>query len=129
MKTLLSILLLTFSYSCFTQSLPDYYQQSFSYNLAGGADTIETDNLLGFARLAFELRTTSLDSATATIQIQKSNSMMYWLNIVGATITFNAGTNTNFIEVLNAKNAWYRAIVTPNTVTSGNIYINLTGTK
>ena len=107
----------------------DYLQQTISYDLSGGNTELTTKNLLGFSRLSFELVTTSLDDADATIQIQKSNNDADYLDIVGATLTFNSGTNTNFIEIVNAKNARYKAVLTVNSVTSGTIRIDIAATR
>lgn len=129
MKKLLIIFLLLFSLNSFSQSIGDHTQQTLTYDLSGGDTELTTKNLLGYSRLSFELVTTSLDAPTARIQIQKSNNDNQYLDISGATLLFSSGTNTNFIEVENAKNARYKIILTVNTVTSGTIRIDITATR
>lgn len=126
MKKLLFILSLSlFCLSGFSQPRTPSAKQPFTYDLSGGNDTLTTGNFSGFSRLSFQLVSTDLDNSTATIQLQKSNDLVNYLNIVGAVITLNTGTNTNFIEVQNAMNVKYRIIITTNTVTSGTLAINL----
>ena len=129
MKKLFILFALLFSLNSYSQEIGDYLQQTINYDLSGGDTELTTKNLLGFSRLSFELITTSLDAADATIQIQKTNNDNQFLDIVGATLTFNSGTNTNFIEVENAKNARYKAIITVNSVTSGTLRIDLAATR
>ncbi len=129
MKKLLILFLLTVSLNGFSQPIGDFFQQTLNYDLSLGDTVLTTRNLLGFSRLSFELVTTSLDAADAVIQIQKTNNDNQYLNIVGATLTFNSGTNTNFIEVENAKNARYKAVLTVNSVTSGAIGIDIAATR
>jgi len=129
MKKILILFLLLLSLNGFSQSLGDFAQQTLNYDLADGDTELTTRNLLGFSRLSFGLVTTSLDSATTIIQIQKSNNDNQYLDIVGATLTFSSGTNTNFIEIENAKNARYKIILTVNTVTSGTIRIDIAATR
>lgn len=118
-----------FSLNGFSQNIGDHTQQTLTFDLSGGDTELTTKNLLGFSRLSFELITTSLDAADAVIQLQKSNNDNQYLDIVGATLTFNSGTNTNFIEVENAKNARYKVILTVNSVTSGTIRIDIAATR
>lgn len=129
MKKALILFLLLFSLNGFSQSLGDFEQQTITYDLSLGDTELTTKNLLGFSRLSFELVTTSLDAADAVIQIQKSNNDNQYLDIVGATLTFSSGTNTNFIEIGNAKNARYKIILTVNSVTSGTIRIDIAATR
>ena len=129
MKKLFILFALLFSLNSYSQEIGDYLQQTINYDLSDGDTELTTKNLLGFSRLSFELITTSLDAADATIQIQKTNNDNQFLDIVGATLTFNSGTNTNFIEVENAKNARYKAIITVNSVTSGTLRIDLAATR
>ena len=129
MKKLLILFALLFSLNVSAQEIGDYLQQTLTFDLSGGDTELTTKNLLGFSRLSFELITTGLDAADATIQIQKTNNDNQFLNIVGATLTFDSGTNTNFIEVENAKNARYKAIITVNSVTAGTIRIDVAATR
>lgn len=129
MKRILVLFLLLFSLNGFTQEIGDYAQETLTYDLSGGNTTLTTKNFLGFSRLSLGLLTTDLDSSTATIQIQKSNNDANYLNIVGATLTFDDSTNTNFISISNAKNQRYRAVLTVNTVTSGTIRIDIAATR
>ena len=129
MKKIFILFALAFSLNSYSQEIGDYLQQTINYDLSDGDTELTTKNLLGFSRLSFELITTSLDAADATIQIQKTNNDNQFLDIVGATLTFNSGTNTNFIEVENAKNARYKAIITVNSVTSGTLRIDLAATR
>ena len=129
MKKILILFALLFSINSYSQEIGDYLQQTIHYDLSDGDTELTTKNILGFSRLSFELITTSLDAADATIQIQKTNNDNQFLDIVGATLTFNSGTNTNFIEVENAKNARYKAIITVNSVTSGTLRIDLAATR
>ena len=129
MKKLFILFALAFSLNGFSQPIGDFFQQTINYDLSDGDTELTTRNLLGFSRLSFELITTSLDAADAVIQIQKTNNDNQYLDIVGATLTFDSGTNTNFIEVENAKNARYKAILTVNSVTSGTIRIDIAATR
>jgi len=129
MKKILILILLSFSLNGFAQKIGDYSQQTIKHDLADGDVELTTRNFLGFSRLSFQLVTTSLDAADATIQIQKTNNDNQFLDIVGATLTFNSGTNTNFIEIENAKNARYKTILTVNSVTSGTIRIDIAATR
>ena len=129
MKKIFILLALLFSLNGFTQEIGDFFQQTINYDLSGGDTELTTRNLLGFSRLSFELVTTSLDAADAVIQIQKTNNDSQYLDIVGATLTFSSGTNTNFIEVENAKNARYKAVITVNSVTAGTIRIDIAATR
>lgn len=129
MKKLLILFLLLFSLNSFSQPARDFFQQTLNYDLSLGDTVLTSKNLLGFSRLSFELVTTSLDAADAVIQIQKSNNDNQYLDIIGATLTFNSGTNTNFIEVENAKNARYKTVLTVNSVTSGTIRIDIAATR
>lgn len=128
MKKLL-ILFMLFSLNSFSQEVGDFAQQTITYDLSLGNTTLTTNNFLGFSRLSFGLQTTDFDSSTAVIQLQKSNNDANYLNIVGATLTFDDSTNTNFIEVENAKNARYKVILTVNSVTSGTIRIDIAATR
>ena len=129
MKKLLVIFLFLFSLNSFSQSIGDHTQQTLTYDLSEGDTELTTKNLLGYSRLSFELVTTSLDGSTARIQIQKSNNDNQYLDISGASLLFSSGTNTNFIEIENAKNARYKIILTVNTVTSGTIRIDIAATR
>lgn len=129
MKKLLILFLLLFSLNSFCQTIGDHTQQTLTYDLSLGDTVLTTKNLLGFSLLSFELVTTSLDAADAVIQIQKSNNDNQYLNIVGATLTFSSGTNTNFIEIENAKNARYKTVLTVNSVTAGTIRIDIAATR
>lgn len=129
MKKLLIIFLFLFSLNSFSQPAQDFLQQTLNYDLALGDVVLTTDNFLGFSRLSFQLVTTSLDAPTARTQIQKSNNDNQYLDISGATLLFGSGTNTNFIEIENAKNARYKIILTVNTVTSGTIRIDIAATR
>lgn len=129
MKKILALFLLLFTLNSFGQSIGDHAQETITYDLSLGNATLTTKNLLGFSRLSFGLLTTDLDSSTAVIQIQKSNNDANYLDIVGATLTFNDSTNTNFIAIENAKNARYKIILTVNTVTSGTIRIDIAATR
>lgn len=129
MKKLLTAILLLFALSIQAQSLPDTENQRINYDLSLGDSSLTTKNILGFSRLSFQLKTVGLDAANATIQIQKSNDRKDFLDIVGATLTFGSGTNTNFIEVENAKNAFYKAKIVVGSVTAGTIKIELRATR
>lgn len=129
MKKLLILLLLPFSLNGFSQLTGPYQQQTLSYSLSLGDTGLITNNFLGFSRLSFELVTTSLDAPTARIQIQKTNNDKQYLDISGATLLLGSGTNTNFIEIENAKNARYKIIIDVNTVTSGTIRIDIAATR
>ena len=129
MKKIPILFALLFSLNGFCQEIGDHFQQTLNYNLSCGNTELTTRNMLGFSRLSFELITTSLDAADAVIQIQKTNNDNEYLNIVGATLTFSSGTNTNFIEVENAKNARYKIVLTVNSVTSGTIKIDIAATR
>ena len=129
MKKLLIILMMLFSLNSFSQPAMDFLQQTLNYDLSLGDTVLTTDNFLGFSRLSFQLVTTSLDAPTARTQIQKSNNDNQYLDISGAALLFSSGTNTNFIEIENAKNARYKIILTVNTVTSGTISIDITATR
>lgn len=129
MRNLLILFMLTFSLNGFGQSIGDHTQQTLTYDLADGDTELTTKNLLGFSLLSFELVTTGLDASDARIQIQKSNNDNQYLNIEGANLTFNSGTNTNFIDIENAKNARYKLIITVNTVTVGTIRVDITATR
>ena len=118
-----------FSLNSFSQSINDFAQQTITYDMSLGDTVLTTNNFLGFSRLSFGLQTTSFDSSTAVIQVQKSNNDANYLDIVGATLTFDDSTNTNFIEVENAKNARYKLLLTVNTVTSGTIRIDIAATR
>ncbi len=111
------------------QEVGDLSEQRIDYDLALGSTSLDTKNLLGFSRLSFELRSTGFDAADATIQIQKTNGGTNYLDIVGATLIFNSGSNTNFIEVENAKNARYRVIITVGSVTVGALRIEIAATR
>lgn len=129
MKKLLILFLLLFSLNSFSQPARDFLQQTLNYDFSLGYTVLTTNNFLGFSRLSFQLVTTSLDDADAVIQIQKSNNDNQYLDIVGATLTFSSGTNTNFIEVENAKNARYKTVLTVNSVTAGTIRIDIAATR
>lgn len=129
MKKIFILFALLFSLNVSAQEIGDYLQQTLTFDLSGGNTELTTKNLLGFSRLSFGLVTTSLDAADAVIQIQKTNNDNQFLDIVGATLTFDSGTNTNFIEVENAKNARYKAIITVNSVTAGTIRIDVAATR
>lgn len=128
MKNLL-ILFMLFSLNSFSQPVGDHAQQTLTYDLSLGDTELTTKNLLGFSRLSFELVTTSLNAPTARVQIQKTNNDNQYLDVNGATLLFGSGTNTNFIEVENAKNARYKLVITVNTVTSGTIRIDIAATR
>lgn len=128
MKNLL-ILFMLFSLNSFSQPVGDHTQQTLTYDLSLGDTELTTKNLLGFSRLSFELVTTSLNAPTARVQIQKTNNDNQYLDVNGATLLFGSGTNTNFIEVENAKNARYKLVITVNTVTSGTIRIDIAATR
>ena len=126
---ILALITLNVSVNAQQNEVGDFAEQGFTYDVSGGNTTLTTKNLLGFTGLSFQLVSTSFDQATATIQIQKSNNGVEYLDVAGATLTFSAGTNTNFIKISNVKNTFYRAVITVNTVTSGSLVITLTGTK
>lgn len=129
MKKLLTLFLLLFSLNSFSQPIGDHAQETITFDLSLGDVELTTKNLLGFSNLSFELITTGLDAADAVIQIQKTNNDNQYLDITGATLTFNSGTNTNFIEIGNAKNARYKAVLTVNSVTTGTIRIDIAATR
>lgn len=129
MKKILILFLLLVSLNGISQSIGDHAQQRIIYDLSLGDSSLTTKNLLGFSRLSFELITTGFDDADATIQIQKTNNFIDYLDIVGATLTFDSGDNINFIEVENAKNAFYQAVIVVNSVTAGTIKIELRATR
>ena len=129
MKKILIILMTLFSLNSFAQTIGDHLQETINYDMSLGNTVLTTTNLLGFSLLSFELVTTSLDDSDAVIQIQKSNNDNQYLDIVGATLIFNSGTNTNFIEIENAKNARYKIVLTVNSVTSGTIRIDIAATR
>jgi len=91
--------------------------------------TVTTENFIRFGALSFQLDATSLDDADATVQIQKSNNGTNFADISGALITLPTSTTTNFIEVQNAKNEFYKLVITVNSVTSGTLVIDLTGSR
>ena len=111
------------------QEVGDLSEQRIDYDLALGSTNLDTKNLLGFSRLSFELRSTGFDAADATIQIQKTNGGTNYLDIVGATLIFNSGSNTNFIEIENAKNARYKVVITVGSVTVGALRIEIAATR
>ena len=129
MKNLLILISLLFAFNSFAQPTGPFARQSFNYDLSGGDKIFTTGRFLGFSRLSFQLETTDLDSATATIQIQKSNNGVKYLDIVGATLTFNDTTQTNYIEIENAKNDRYKIVLIVNTVTEGLIDIHMTAIR
>ena len=129
MKKILILFLLLVSLNGISQSIGDHAQQRIIYDLSLGDSSLTTKNLLGFSRLSFELITTGFDAADATIQIQKTNNFIDYLDIVGATLTFDSGDNINFIEVENAKNAFYQAVIVVNSVTAGTLKIELRATR
>lgn len=129
MKKLLIVFMTLFSLNSFAQTIGDHLQETITYDMSLGDTVLTTTNLLGFSLLSFELVTTSLDDADAVIQIQKSNNDNQYLDIVGATLTFNSGTNTNFIDIENAKNARYKIVLTVNSVTAGTIRIDIAATR
>lgn len=129
MKKLLFIGLLLFSLTSFGQLKGPAAVQSFTYDFSKGNTVLTTGNFIGFSRLSFQLTTTNIDEGNATIQIQKSNNQVDYLDIVGATLIFNSGDNINFIEVENAKNARYKIILTVNSITEGIINITLIATR
>ena len=78
------------------------------------------------------LDTSGLDAADATVQLQKTNTNPQsnkFLDIVGLVIVLGSRTDLNFIEVNNAKNENYRLVVTVNSVTAGNLNINLSASR
>ena len=129
MKKIFILFLLLVSLNVSSQPIGDHAQQRIIYDLSLGDSSLTTKNLLGFSRLSFELITTGFDAADATIQIQKTNNFIDYLDIVGATLTFNSGDNINFIEVENAKNAFYQAVIVVNSVTAGTLKIELRATR
>jgi len=129
MKKLLFIILLLFSLNSFSQPKGHFARQPFNHDFSNGNIELTTGKFLGFSRLSFQLVTTGFDAADATIQIQKSNDLINYLDIVGATLTFNSGNNINFIEIENAKNDKYKIILTVNSLTTGIIDITLTATR
>ena len=129
MKKLFIILMILFSLNSFAQTIGDHLQETITYDMSLGDTVLTTKNLLGFSLLSFQLVTTSLDDSDAVIQIQKSNNDNQYLDIVGATLTFNSGTNTNFIEIENAKNARYKIVLTVNAVTAGTIRVDIAATR
>lgn len=129
MKKIFILFLLLISLNGFSQPIGDHAQQRITYDLSLGDSSLTTTNFLGFSRLSFELITTGFDAADATIQIQKTNNFIDYLDIVGATLTFDSGDNINFIEVENAKNAFYQAVIVVNSVTAGTLKIELRATR
>lgn len=129
MKKILILFLLLISLNVSSQPIGDHAQQRIIYDLSLGDSSLTTKNFLGFSRLSFQLITTGFDDTDATIQIQKTNNFIDYLDIVGATLTFNSGNNTNFIEVENAKNVFYQAVITVNSVTAGTLKIELRATR
>ena len=129
MKKIFILFLLLISLNGLSQPIGDHAQQRITYDLSLGDSSLTTKNLLGFSRLSFELITTGFDAADATIQIQKTNNFIDYLDIVGATLTFASGSNINFIEVENAKNAFYQAVIVVNSVTAGTLKIELRATR
>ena len=126
---ILSFLLFLFSLNSFAQPRGPFAQQDFTYDLSKGNTVLTTGKFLGFSRLSFQLVTTDLDMGGLVIQIKKSNDHDNYLDIAGATLEFDIGTNINFIEIENAKNARYKIILTVNSVTLGTINITLVATR
>lgn len=129
MKNLLILIPLLFALTSFAQSTAPFARQAFNYDLSRGDTVLTTGRFLGFSNLSFQLETIDLDSATATIQIQKSNNGVQYLDIAGATLTFSDTTQSNYIEIANAKNARYRIVLVVNTVTEGIINIYMTAIR
>ena len=131
MKKILLLALILFSFVASAQQneVGHYKEQSFTYDVSGGNKTFTTKNFIGFTGLSFQFVATTLDQATATVQIQKTNDGSNYLNIVGAVVTLPSGTSTNFINISGVKNEFYRAVITVNTVTSGTLDIDLTATR
>jgi len=97
--------------------------------MSDGNGTVTTSNFIRYAGLSFQIDQTTLDAADATVQIQKSNNASNFADISGAVITLPTGTATNFIEIVGAKNEFYKLVITVNTVTSGTLVIDLTGSR
>ena len=128
LKHLFILFALLFSLNGISQEIA-FLQQTLNYDFSGGDTELTTDNFLGFSRLSFQLVTTSLDGSNARIQIQKTNNDNEYLDVSGADLIFSSGTNTNFIDIENAKNARYKIILTANTVSSGTIKIDIAATR
>ena len=129
MKKLFILFALVFSLNGFSQPIADFFQQTINYDLADGDTELTTKNFLGFSRLSFQLTTTNLNAPTATIQIQKTNNDIDYLDISGASLMLSSGSQTSFIEIENVKNARYKIIIDVNTVTSGTIRIDIAATR
>lgn len=112
----------------------EYGKETKSYDLSLGNTSTELIfiGIIGFGKLSFQLDTTGLDAGDATVQIQKTNinpQSNKFLDIVGATLTFASGTDTNFIEINGAKNENYSLVITVNSVTVGVLEVNLSASK
>ena len=129
MKKLLTLFTLLITITCSAQFDLPFKEQNLTYNMADGNGNITTDNFIRYNALSFQIDGTGLDAADATVQVQKSNNGTNFVNISGATATLASGTATSFIEVSGAKNEFYKLVITVNTVTTGTLSIDLTGSR
>lgn len=100
--------------------------KSFSilYNMAGGDTTITIGGLSGYIYSSWQMTATSLDAATATFTLQKSNDAINYGDIPAATATFASGNSVRFIEFADpSSNSDYRLLIVANTVTAGTLNI------
>lgn len=125
MKKLLALFALLVVFTCSAQ----FKEQTLTFDLSTGDGTVTTSNFIRYNGLSFQLDATSLDAADATVQIQKSNNGNNFADISGAVITLPSSTTTNFIEIVGAKNEFYKLVITVNSVTSGTLSIDLTGSR
>lgn len=123
MKKLLTLFALLIVFTCSAQ----FKEQQLTYDMSDGDGTVTTDNFIRQLELSFQLDGTSFDAADATVQIQKSNNGTNYANISGAVITLPSGTTSNFLEVVGAKNEFYKLVITVNSVTTGTLTIDITG--
>lgn len=125
MKKLFTALLFLFTLS--TQGQPLNLNQSITYDMSLG-DTLLTTNIFqGFSLVSFQFDSESFSATTSEISIQQTNNGKNYLDISGTAFSPSTGTETNFVELVNAQGTRYRINIDVNTVVSGtlNIRINI----
>lgn len=129
MKKLLTLFALLLTINCFAQFDLPFREENLTYNMTSGDGDVTTGNFITYSGMSFQIDATDLDSATTTVQVQKSNNGTNFINISGAVITLPDTTSTNFIEIIGAKNEFYKLVITANTVTEGTLSIDITGSR
>lgn len=125
MKKLITFIAILLTLSGFAQ----FKEQQLTYDMSDGNGNVTTSNFIRYNGLSFQIDGASLDDADATVQIQKSNNGTNFADISGAVITLPTSTTTNFIEVVGAKNEFYKLVITVNSVTTGTLTIDITGSR